>query len=123
MIHGVVDAARGEFDEAVIDLGAVEPGNVFVAEADRAIVVVDASAIGIVRAAQLTAEWVGPTPYVVVNRVNARGSADAVEAVKRWTGLDPVAVIPDHHKVRQATISARRPHRRLCKAMAGIGIR
>lgn len=123
MVHGVVDAARGEFDEAVIDLGAVEPGNGVVAEADRAIIVVDASAIGIVRAAQLTADWVGPTPYVVVNRVNARGSADAVEAVKRWTGLEPVAVIPDHQKVRQATIAARRPHRRLCRAMAGVGAR
>lgn len=123
MVQGLVDAARGEFDEAILDLGAVEPGNPFVAEADRAIIVVDASAVGIVRAAHLTAEWVGPTPYIVVNRVNARNSADAVEAVKRWTGLEPVAVIPDHHKVRQATISARRPHRRLCKAMAGVGVR
>lgn len=122
MVQGVVDAARGEFDEAIVDLGAVEPGNVMIAEADRAIVVVDASAVGIVRAAQLTAEWVGPTPYVVVNRVSARGSADAVEAVKQWTGLEPVAVIPDHHKVRQATIAARRPHRRLCRAMAGVGV-
>ena len=121
MVQGVVDAARGEFDETIVDLGAVEPGNAIIADADRAIVVVDASAIGIVRAAQLTAEWVGPTPYIVVNRVNARGSADAVEAVKRWTGLEPVAIIPDHKKVRQATMSARRPHRRLCKAMAGIG--
>lgn len=123
MVQGVVDAARGDFDETVIDLGAVEPGNAIVAEADRAIVVVDASAIGIVRAAQLTAEWVGPRPYVVVNRVNARGSTDAVEAVKRWTGLEPVAVIPDHPRVRQATISAKRPHRRLCKAMAGVDVR
>jgi Flp pilus assembly CpaE family ATPase len=123
MVQGVVDAARGEFDEAIVDLGAVEPGNTVVAEADRAVIVVDASAIGIVRAAQLTAEWVGPTPYVVVNRVNARGSVDAVEAVKRWTGLEPVAVIPEHHKVRQASISARRPHRRLCRAMAGVGTR
>ena len=123
MVHGVVDAARGEFDETIVDLGVVEPGNTTIADADRAIVVVDASAIGIVRAAQLTAEWVGPTPYVVVNRVNARGSSDAVEAVKRWTGLEPVAIIPDHHKVRQATISARPPHRKLCKAMAGIGVR
>jgi Flp pilus assembly CpaE family ATPase len=122
MVQGVVDAARGEFDEAIVDLGVVEPGSTLVAEADRAIIVVDASAIGIVRAAQLTADWVGPTPYVVVNRVNARGSADAVEAVKRWTGLEPVAVIPDHQKVRQATIAARRPHRRLCKAMAGVGV-
>jgi Flp pilus assembly CpaE family ATPase len=122
MVQGVVDAARGEFDEAIVDLGAVEPGNIMIAEADRAIVVVDASAVGIVRAAQLTAEWVGPTPYVVVNRVNARGSADAVQAVKQWTGLEPVAVIPDHHKVRQASMSARRPHRRLCRAMAGVGV-
>jgi Flp pilus assembly CpaE family ATPase len=121
MVHGLIDAARGEFDEAVLDLGAIEPGNAIVAEADRAIIVVDASAIGIVRAAHLTAEWVGPTPYVVVNRVNARRSSDAVAAVRRWTGLEPVAVIPDHQKVRQATISARRPHRRLCRAMAGVG--
>jgi septum formation inhibitor-activating ATPase MinD len=123
MVQGVVDAARGEFDEVVVDLGAVEPGNTVVAEADRAIIVVDASAIGIVRAAHLTAEWVGPTPYVVVNRVIARGSVDAVEAVRKWTGLDPVAVIPEHHKVRQATVAARRPHRRLCRAMAGVGVR
>ncbi len=121
MVHGVLDAARGEFDEVIVDMGAVEPGNDVIAEADRAIIVIDASAVGIVRAAQLTADWVGPTPYIVVNRVNARASGDAVEAVKRWTGLEPVAVIPDHHKVRQATVAAKRPHRKLCRAMAGIG--
>jgi MinD-like ATPase involved in chromosome partitioning or flagellar assembly len=121
MVEGAVDAARGEFDEVIVDCGAVEGGNTIIAEAHRAIIVVDASAVGIVRAAQLTAEWVGPVPYIVVNRVNARSSSDAVEAVKRWTGLEPVAVIPDHHKVRQATIAARRPHRRLCRAMAGVG--
>ncbi len=121
MVHGVVDAARGAFDEAILDMGAIAPGNSVAAQADRAIIVVDASAIGIVRAAQLTAEWMGPTPYIVVNRVNARGSADAVTAVRQWTGLEPVAVIPDHYKVRRATLAARRPHARLCKAMAGLG--
>lgn len=121
MVQGVVDAVRGGFDEVVVDLGVTGPGNAVVADAERAIIVVDASAVGIVRAAQITAEWVGPTPYIVVNRVNPRASADAVEAVRRWTGLEPVAVIPNHHKVRQATVAARSPHRRLRRAMAGVG--
>ncbi len=120
MVQGVLDAARAEFDEVIADLGAIEPGNETVAEADRAIIVVEASAVGIVRVAQITSRWVGPTPYVIVNRVHPRDAATVVDAVRTWTGLEPVAVIPDHHKVREATVAARPPHRRLRRAIARV---
>ncbi|MFV1999585.1 MAG: CpaE family protein [Acidimicrobiia bacterium] len=122
MTQGVLDAARNEFEEVVVDLGAIQPGNDIVAEASRAIVVIDASAIGIVRAAQLTSAWVGPTPYVVLNRVQPHKVNDAIDAVRTWTGLEPAAVIPDHQSVRRATIAARRPNRRLTRALAGMDV-
>lgn len=122
MTQGVLDAARTEFTEIVVDLGAIRAGNTMVAEADTAIVVVDASAIGIVRAAQLTSTWVGPTPHLVLNRVHPRKVTDAIDAVRTWTGLEPAAVIPDQQQVRRATIAARPPHRRLTKAMATVGV-
>lgn len=121
MMQGLLDAARNEFDEVVVDLGAIRPGDEVVAEASRAIVVVDASAIGIVRAAQLTAGWIGPTPSLVLNRVQPHRVSDAIDAVRTWTGLEPAAVIPDHQAVRRATMAARRPNRRLTKALSGIG--
>ncbi|MCL1594526.1 MAG: hypothetical protein M3132_09260 [Actinomycetia bacterium] len=121
MIQGVLDAARTEFTEVVVDLGAIRPGNGLVAEADAVIMVVDASAIGIVRAAQLTSSWVGPTPHLVLNRVHPRKVSDAVDAVRTWTGLEPSAVIPDQQQVRRATIAARPPYKRLTKAMSGVG--
>ncbi len=122
MTQGVLDAARNEFEEVVVDLGAIQPGNDIVAEASRAIVVIDASAIGIVRAAQLTSTWVGPTPYVVLNRVQPHKVSDAIDAVRTWTGLEPAAVIPDHQSVRRATIAARRPNRRLTRALASMDV-
>ena len=121
MVRGLLDAARAAGDEVIADMGAIEPGNEIVADADRAIVVIDASALGIVRAAHLTSRWIGPTPYVVVNRVRHGEAAQVADAVRTWTGLDPVALVPDHRRVREATSSARPPDRRLRSALAGVG--
>ncbi len=121
MVRGLIDAARVEGDEVIADMGAIEPGNEIVADADRAIIVIDASALGIVRAAHLTSRWIGPTPYIVVNRVRHGEAAQVADAVRTWTGLDPVALVPDHRRVREATSSARPPDRRLRSALAGVG--
>jgi len=121
MVQGVLDAARAEFEEVIADVGSVRSDDEFVAEADRAIIVVEASAIGIVRAAQMTSQWVGPTPSIIVNRVNPRDTSSVIDAVRTWTGLEPVAVIPDHRKVREATLAARPPDRRLSRAITQAG--
>ena len=121
MVRGLIDAARANGDEVIADMGAVESGNEIVASAERAIIVVEASTLGIVRAAHLTSQWVGPTPYVVVNRVQHGDEAGILAAVRKWTGLDPVAIIPDHRRVRGATSAGRPPDRRLRRALAGVG--
>ncbi len=121
MVRGLIDAARSEADEVITDLGAIETGNQIVAEADRAILVVDASSIGIVRAAHLTSQWIGPTPYIVVNRVRRGESAGVLDAVRTWTGLEPVAVVPEHRRVRDAASIAGPPDRRLTRALQGVG--
>jgi len=121
MVRGLIDALRADNDEVIADMGVIEAGNEIVADADRAIIVVEGSALGIVRAAQLTSRWIGPTPYLVVNRVHNGDAAGVVDAVRTWTGLEPVAVIPDHRRVHAARTSARPPDRRLTRALVGVG--
>ena len=59
--------------------------------ADDIVLVAEGTPIGLVRAAALTAAWVGPKPRLVLNRVPDRIRDDVVGAARRWTGLDPAA--------------------------------
>ncbi len=121
MISGAIAAAAGMFDEVVLDVGAISTDSMRVEEADAVLLVVDASAVGVVRAAQLTSRWMGPQPNLVINRVAPRDRTQVIEAARRWTGLDPSAVIPELKQVRRATASARPPDRRLTRAVAALG--
>lgn len=121
MIRGVIDAAAARFDEVVLDAGTVGSGAKFVEEADSVLFVVDASAVGVVRAAQVTSQWVGPQPSLVLNRVSPRDSSQVVDAVRKWTGLDPAAVVPERNQVRRATAEARMPDRRFARVVAAAG--
>ncbi|GMQ92961.1 MAG: hypothetical protein BMS9Abin12_0438 [Acidimicrobiia bacterium] len=121
MMRGVVDAAAAQFDEVVLDVGMVRSNTKLVEDADIALFVVDASAVGVVRAAQITSRWMGPQPSLILNRVAARDRKQIVEAARRWTGLDPAAVVPELKQVRRATAAAKMPDRRLTRAVAALG--
>ncbi len=120
MITGVIDAAAARFEDVVLDVGTIGAESARVEEADVVLLVVDASAVGVVRAAQLTSRWMGPQPSLIINRVSARDRTHVVEAARRWTGLDPSAVVPDLKQVRRATVQAKMPDRRFARAIASV---
>ena len=68
LVTGVVDAAKAQFERVILDIGADYDRNSLIEEADSVLLVVDASAIGVVRAAQITSQWLGPQPTLVLNR-------------------------------------------------------
>lgn len=117
MVEDVVSAAASGFGRVVLDLGTVEPDDYHLKRADEAILVVDGSAVGLVRAARLAAEWSGPPPQLVVNRVDRTDRNQVIEAARTWTGLEPAAVIADRTAVRRAALSARPPDRRFRNAL------
>jgi Flp pilus assembly CpaE family ATPase len=121
MIAGVVGAAASQFDNVVLDTGALISGSVLIEESDSVLLVVDASAIGVVRAAQITSRWMGPQPTLILNRVDPRGRSQVIEAARRWTGLEPAAVVPERRQVRRITAAARMPDRRFTNALSAVG--
>jgi MinD-like ATPase involved in chromosome partitioning or flagellar assembly len=121
LISGVIDAGRAQFDHVVLDIGIGDDRASLVEGADEALLVVDASAVGVVRAAQITSEWLGPQPTLVLNRVDPHDRAQVVDATRRWTGLEPAAVVLERKQVRRATASARMPDRRFTRAIASVG--
>lgn len=121
MITGVIDAAAAQFDHVVLDVGADFGANAIIERADTVLLVVDASAVGIVRAAQVTSQWMGPQPQLVLNRVDSSSRAEVVDAARRWTGLEPAAVVLERRQVRRTTAAAKMPDRRFVRAVAAVG--
>ncbi len=119
-IDDVLDAATERYERVVIDRGLPPPDDPIIKRADDAVLVADASAVGIVRAAAIAAAWSGPPPSLVVNRVPRRGVPDAVAASRRWLGLDPAVLIPERPQVRAAALSATPPDRRLRRLLAPL---
>ncbi len=118
-LESVVRAARNRWKTVIIDIGASRIAS-SVGDLDDAILVVDASALGIVRAARLAEVWMGPAPALVLNRVTPSNRAASVEAVRRWTGLDPAVIVPDRRAVRKASCAARLPERRFAQAVGRL---
>ena len=85
------------------------------------LLVTDASAVGIVRAAHLVATWYGPPPTLVLNRAAPRSNGDVITAAKEWTVIEPSAVIPDRPSIRAASLAAKRPDSRIRKPLTQIG--
>lgn len=121
MIEDVIEAAAATFDTVVLDLGCASPDSHHLKRADRAVLVVDGSAIGIVRGAQVAARWSGPPPSLIVNRVAARDRKQLAEAAKQWTGLEPAAMIPDRAEIRRASVAGTKPDRKLRTLVRPIG--
>ncbi len=122
MRHGIFRAASMRWSDVIVDTGTSSSADTDPDGVDEVILVVDGSPVGIVRAAGLTERWLGPAPAVVVNRAPSQGRRQVVEAVRRWTGLDPVLVLPDRPAVRRSAISAHLPERRFARQVATLEI-
>ncbi len=120
LVEDVVEASLGSVDVVVVDLGPHPAGRGIVKRADQAVVVVDSTATGLVRAARLVDDWAGPPPVLVLNRVPKGGSQDVVEAARRWTGLEPAALLRDHPRVRDAARRAAPPERALRRSLTRL---
>jgi MinD superfamily P-loop ATPase len=116
----VVEAALASFELLVADLGPADPGHGLIKRADHAVLVAEASAVGLVRVAQTVSEWAGPPPTLILNRVGAGQLDDVLAAARRWTGLEPAAVIPDRPAIRDASRRAIAPERVLCRALGRL---
>jgi len=118
-VFDVVDAAR-TLGPVVVDAGPWPANQEIIKSATDALIVADGSPMGIVRAAGVTAEWTGPPPRLVVNRVRPIHRTDVENAIRRWTGLAPEACIPPLPGVASAARSAAEPTRRLRGLMAAL---
>jgi MinD-like ATPase involved in chromosome partitioning or flagellar assembly len=117
-VFDVVDAARTGAT-VVVDTGRWPLGAEIVKAATTAVVVADASPSGIVRGAALLAEWAGPPPVLVINRATTR-VGDVVQAARRWTGLDPAAVIPFRRSIMATARRGGPPDRHVLRHLAGV---
>jgi len=120
MLGGLVEAAADRYDRVVLDIGSSTVDDWLREAVDHFILVVDASPVGIVRGAQMTSAWMGPTPEIVLNKVQQRNRSDVTAAVIRWTGLEPSAVVMDRRSVRRKVSAALPPDRHLKRSLAGI---
>lgn len=120
MVDDVIDAASVAFDRVVVDLGTAEPDDPVLKRSDVAMLVVDASAVGVVRAAHLVAAWSGPPPTVVLNRVAPGKQGDVIAATREWTGIEPAVMIADRPAIRAASLAAKPPDGRLRRSLAAL---
>ncbi|NND84464.1 MAG: hypothetical protein HKN46_04885 [Acidimicrobiia bacterium] len=67
--------------------------------------VVEGTAVGLVRAATVLREWMGPPPVIVLNKVPADRVA-AIRACRAATGLEPGALVPTSDRPLEAAEAA-----------------
>lgn len=120
MIEDVVEVASTGYDRVVLDLGAAAADDHVLKRSDAAILVVDGSAIGIVRAARLVSEWSGPPPRIAINRAARHEHDQLTDAVTHWTGIAPEVVIEDRRSIRASSLDARPPERYLLRTLAAL---
>ena len=91
-VAGVIEASRQTHATTVIDGGPHSAWH-SILDIDQVVIVGEASDVGVIRLARLCESWVGPTPHLVINR--HRPGQD-LRQVRRATGLEVAAVIPEH---------------------------
>ena len=104
----------------VVDVGSGPQATPVIREADRVVLVVSGTPTGIVRLARAVEGWTGPQPDLVLNMVPAGRRHDVVLAARRWSGLDPVAVVPVSRRVMHAGASGADPHRTLRRRLLSV---
>jgi MinD-like ATPase involved in chromosome partitioning or flagellar assembly len=118
----VITALAGTGARVVVDAGP-RPGNdPLLLRADDVVLVACGTPTGLVRAATLVSGWVGPTPRLVLNKVPDRCRDDVIGAARRWTGLEPAAVLPPLRSVAGAARSAHTPPRGLRRALRHVDL-
>ncbi len=117
-VFDVIDALR-VVSPVVVDTGTWPLGAETVKAATIAVAVAEASPTGIVRATSLLGDWAGPPPRLVLNRVGP-GAREALTSVRRWTGLEPAALVPLRRAIMQASRRGARPHPVLLRAIGGV---
>jgi len=122
LVDDVVDAGLSQFDVVVADLGPAAADTDLLKRADAALLVATGDAVGIVRAAQAVAEWAGPPPALILNRVSGNAGQDSTIAARQWLGLDPTAVIREDRRIGVAARSAQAPARSLRRHLARIAV-
>lgn len=122
LVEGLLDAALATYEVVVADLGCGSEMDAQVLKrSDDAVLVVEGSTSGVVRAADLIAEWAGPAPALVVNRVG-RDKTAALAAVRTWTGLEPAVAIPERSAVRAAGRAGLSPDRRFMRSLRRLKV-
>ena len=121
MLSGLIETAASRYSKVVVDLGTATPVDELLETFDEVLLVMEASPVGIVRAAQTTKDWFGPKPRLIVNKVDVRSRTEVIDAVRRWTGLDPEAIIAHRNKVHRVASAARPPDRSFTKALVAVG--
>jgi MinD-like ATPase involved in chromosome partitioning or flagellar assembly len=123
LVDGVLRAARSRWSEVVVDIGSSPRMRDLLDHASDVILVVEGSAVGIVRGARLVSDWVGPAPSLILNRVDPSSARGVVDAARQWIGLDPAAVIADRRAVRRAASRSMAPDRRFARTVGALGVR
>ncbi len=117
LLDDLLSAASGQFDHVTVDLGP-EPR----ATVDQTIVVAEGTPLGIVRAAQTIDRGTLDRPALVLNRVAREEAAEAVTATRRWTGLDPLAVVLDDPRIADRARRAEPAIRSLARALRRLEV-
>ncbi|MBT8249752.1 MAG: hypothetical protein KJN81_05780 [Acidimicrobiia bacterium] len=121
-VEELLDATLAAFELVVVDTspGVHELEFVF-KRSDHAVLVSDATAVGLIRTARMVAEWAGPPPALVINRA-VGATSEIVRAARKWTGLEPAAIIKQHARIREAAGKADSPDRYLSKPLSRLAI-
>jgi len=117
LVADVTAAARSLAQIVLVDAGFRRGDDPLVKGADRTVLVAEASPLGLVRAARLAADWAGSQPALVLNRVHRSQAAEVAAAARRWTGLEPAALVPERAAITAAARAARPPARVLRRAL------
>ncbi len=120
LLPDVIAAAAAAGRRLVVDAGPRAGDDPLLSSAGDVVLVADGSPTGLVRAAALVSDWLGPRPRLVLNRVPERWRTDVVAAARRWTGLEPVAVLGAHQGVSAHARRALPPHRSIRRALGTV---
>lgn len=121
LVEDVIEAARQRYEVIVVDCGPGDADRIL-SRADHAVLVTDASAVGLVRAADRVERWVGPPPALIVNRVDQQNADDIGRACRRWTGLEPAALIPLDRRIMRRSRRATVPARHLTREISRLAV-
>ncbi len=119
MIAELARAATQSAEFVVADMHAWAGDDQLIAHAEHAVLVCDASPIGLIRGAEVAMHWSGPTPAVVLNRVSTNRQ-DLTAAARRAIGLDPAVMVADHGEIRASSVRALPPVDSLRTALAEL---